>query len=1102
MVGRCKRALAIGAAAAATLAGAAPIDYFPINSQLPPVARISEAFEFTFSPLTFFSPTNITYRLENAPKWLSIDSSSRRLYGTPSDDDVPPGEVVGIPIELVAEDKTGSTTTRPTLVVSRNPPPEVAVPIAEQLPKFGTYIAPSSLHLHPSKPFSFTFAEDTFRTANGNSGLNLYALTGDNTPLPSWISFDSEKLSFSGETPSFESLIQPPQTFTFQLVASDVVGFASVSASFSLVVGSHELTADPSVVKLNATPGKPLVYEDLPDVLKLDKKPVKPEDVKAISALDLPSWLSFDNKTWKLDGTPDSTAESTNITITILDKFTDTLNLTVSIKFGLFVSDLPDLNLVSGSEFSFDLKKYLSNASDITVTVDDDPNAPWAEFNSSSLILSGTVPKPMAAKSESASRVAFKAASKHTSDTETKSMNIHVASTPPSSTISPTPSAEPKDANDEGPNKNLLWLLIIPISLTFIGIIALLFYIRRQRQHRAGVSIHKVSGPIPGSFVFNRPDSPGKGSGYAGRQMLDIGPPRPSNSSISAQNSGASAAVSNQQSSQATSSLVGNPAPHAMMSMYSAARSPAHSDIMETASSWSAGQRSQLSPQVSRTDEVSLLSDTSLGSGDAYIAEARAYSIIRTPRSEVFRSLQVPQNSEPFSIQNTPEIAYTTAERYDSSSDNAVPPAVGYAVRPTPSPRQQQEQDSGLGIRGVGQRLSNLWKRQSGNPVPDERKRQSILSDATGQTTRTSILTSGISGVGEEEATTSTNTVARPTIIHIPSRPGEVRQMSRNSRLGDSSPLFSARSATKSPPNFGLITRSPEPIDESPELPPTLEDPSDPRESDSSWDRLARNSLGIAYKDLIITEPKKAAPGREPLAEVIYEDNWIKHEIDRDLLSPDQWLQPSSTSVNVNMVGIANTSPANTSSELPRLPPTSALATPKGGKAGFEHRPSRNAGNILYHTPSISSRSDGSSSVRTQIAVGSENRALASATPSTENSSWGPPNRPLPETPSSRGPGRVPLADRPNGSSYYNYNPNPSAHSIGTSGIGEGDLPTPKSKKSWKTTRSMKSAKSLRSVWADEDDEDDDVWEDVRPRTIVDDWDDGLDSDGSFAVYI
>ncbi|KAI1762625.1 hypothetical protein GGR53DRAFT_468169 [Hypoxylon sp. FL1150] len=1105
MVERCKRAFAFGAALAATLVGAAPVDYFPINSQLPPVARISRDFEFIFSPLTFSSPTNMTYRLQNGPKWLSIDSSSRRLFGTPGDKDIPPGEVVGVPIDLVAQDKTGSTTTMATLVVSRNPPPQIAVPIAEQLPKFGTYIAPSSLHLHPARPFSFSFAKDTFKTASGKGGLNFYALTGDNTPLPSWISFNNEKLEFSGKTPPFESLIQPPETFSFQLVASDVVGFASVSTTFSLVVGSHELTADPTVVKLNATHGNHLVYDDLPNVLKLDKKPVKPEDVATISASNLPPWLSFDNKTWKLEGTPEPTAESSNITIAVTDKFLDTFNLTVSIRFGLFVSDLPDLNLIPGADFSFDLKKYLSNVSDVMVTLNDDPDAPWAEFNSSSLILSGTVPKPRS-KSASASQISFKAASKQTNDIETKSMNIRVASTSPSPspTPSPTPSTEPTKANDEGPNKNLLWLLVIPILLTFIGIIALLFYIRRQRQQHNRVSIKKVSGPMPGSFVFNRPDGPGKGSGYAERRMLDVGRRRLSNSSISAQNSGASAAVSNQQSSQATSSLVGNPAPHAMMATYSLAKSPAHSDILETRSSWSAGHCNQLSPRgIGATDEVSLLSDTSLGSGDAYIAEARAYSIIRTPRGEAFRGLEVPLSSEPFSIQNTPEIAYTTGGKYDSGSDSAIPPAVGYTVRPTPPLPLPQQSDPGLGIRSVGQRLSNLWKRQSGNPVPEERKRQSILSDATGQTTRTSILTSGISGVGEEEATTST--LARPTIIHIPSRPGEVRQMSRNSRLHESSPRFSVRSATKSPSNFGLMSRSPEPIDESPELPPTLEDPTNPRASDSSWDRLARNSLGIAYKDLIITEPRKVAPGREPLAEVIYEDNWIKHEIDRDLLSPDQWLQPANTSVAANMVGIATTSPANTSSELPRLPPTSALATPKGGKPGFERRPSRNAGATatLYHTPSLSSRSDASSSVRTQIAVGGETRTLASATtPSTEDgSAWGPPNRPLPETPLRGGGGRVPLADRSaNGTSYhYNSNNNNNNNNIHTDTSGAEDTP---SRKSWKTgTRSMKSAKSLRSVWADE--EDDDVWEDMRPpTTFVDDWDDGIDSEGSFAVYI
>ncbi|KAI1389551.1 uncharacterized protein F4822DRAFT_204617 [Hypoxylon trugodes] len=1076
MVVRCKEVFAFGAATlAATFVGAAPVDYFPINSQLPPVARISEAFEFTFSPITFFSSSNITYRLENAPKWLSIDSDSRRLFGTPSDDDVPFGEVVGIPIELVAEDETGSTTANPTLVVSRNPPPIIAIPASKQIPKFGTYIAPSSLHLHPSKPFSFSFDEHTFRTESGDGGLNYYAVSGDNVPLPSWITFDAKSLSFSGKTPPFESLVQPPQTFTFQLVASDVVGFASISLSFSLVVGNHELTADPPVVKLNATHKKPFEYKDLHDVVQIDKKDPKPDDISTIEALDLPSWLSFDNKTWELKGTPDETAESSNITVAVTDKYSDTLNLTISIHFGLFISDLPDLNLKEGDDFSFDLKKYLSNPSDIEVTLEGELEASWTEFNSSSMILSGTVPKLDSAKSATAPRVAFNASSKHTNETEVKSMNIHV-STPNSK--SPKPSGEPTDSDSEDSKKNLLWLLIIPIFLVFIAITLFLFYIRRRRQQPRRP---QVSGPIPGSFIANRPDNRPKNSDQNIKGFVDIGVRR--SDSTSAQDSRASALVSSQQSVQSSSSLSvnGNGVPHAMMAMYSRAKSPEHSVIFETRSSWSAGKRSQASPHgTGRTDEISLLSDTSLGEGDVHIAEAQSYTITRRTQ-DTFRGLDVPMSSEPFSIQNTPEIAYRGDRRYDSGSDEAVPPPVGYAVRP----KSGQQEEPGFSLRGVSKRISNLWKRESVNQTIEEQKRNSMRSNST---TRTSILTSGVSGVGEEEATTSTNVVARPTIIHIPSRPGEVRQVSR--RVSEFSPLFGGRPLTKSPRNFGLTAQPSDPaLDETPEQPPNLDDSINPRDSDTSWDRLARNSLGIAYKDLI-TEPEKTLPP----SNITQEDNWIIHGRN-DLLSPDRWPQ---LNTSVNMVGIARTSPYDTSSELPRLPPTTALVTSKGNGKGMGRRPSRASKiNLLHNTPSTSSRSDGSYVSRDEVLQNSyihrqrmlgEMRALASQTPSPETG-WEAPDRPLPETPTR--PGRTPLASRSN-ESYY--------PPVGGGGQGSGIENVPS--KNWKATRSMKSAKSLRSVWADEDD-DEDAWEDIRPPTTIDGWDDGgVDSNESFAVYI
>ncbi|KAI0012309.1 hypothetical protein F4779DRAFT_84534 [Xylariaceae sp. FL0662B] len=903
-VGRCVLAVSVVATLLATLTHANPLSYFPLNSQLPPVARISQPFSFSFSPLTFSSPLPMTYRLDDAPGWLSIDGPSRRLFGTPRDDDVPPGDVVGIPIALVADDETGSTTANVTLVVSRKQAPTVAVPLSQQLGNFGPYSPPSSLLLHPSKPFSFSFARDTFR-ADADPGLNYYAVSGDNAPLPSWIRFDAANLTFSGETPPFESLVQPPQTFAFQLVASDIVGFASTSIPFSVVVGNHELTADAAVIKLNATQGRPFEYADLPQVLKFDKGPLEADDVATIDALDLPPWLSFDTKTWKLSGTPDSDADSTNVTIAVVDKYTDSLNLTVSIEFAtpIFVTDLPNLNITTGSDLSFDLKRYLFKPSDDKVTIEMQPDEGWAHFDTSTMILSGTVPEIFATPV----RVMFNATSRRTKRTEVKNMNVNIASLSPTSSAQPNPteSTKPQGSDNDASSRNLLWLILLPILLFAIALVILFFYLRRRRLRRNKVPVVEVSAPVPGSFRVNDPENPADNSLHDMRNMVDIGPPPPSDGGASVHDSHAPATSSNLRASQTTSdpnvrdSLV----PHAMAMHARAKKSPENSTIVETRSSWLAGQVGGGSlGKTQRGSEVSLLSDTSIGTGEVHIAITHPSAIDRRSRDGAFPStLEVPmvanssstQATPTFSIQATPEIAYTAGRKYDHSSDDDVPPAVGYTRRQ----RSGLQQESGLGIRGVGNRLSQAWKRGSGSRSSKQQKRSSNLSSSTSQTTRTSILTSGISGTGEEEATTSTNVIAKPTIIHIPSRPGDARQVSR--RTDESTALFGGRSLTKSPRNFGLVDNSPptSAADETPKPPPALRDfTAMSRDSDSSWDRIARNSLGIAYKDLIKPTPKvekTLPPPRSPLVDEREEDNWRVHRRSQDLMSPDLWPHPS-----------------------------------------------------------------------------------------------------------------------------------------------------------------------------------------------------------------
>ncbi|KOS21590.1 Axial budding pattern protein 2 [Escovopsis weberi] len=197
-------------------------------------------FSYSLSPHTFQSTSNVSYSLGDHPDWLSIDSRSGRLYGTPDGDEVPPGEVVGQVLDLIATDDTGSTSTSATLVVSRKQGPSVQIPLAQQITSFGQFSAPSTLLLYPSTEFEYIFDPETFTTPHT---LNYYATSNDSSPLPSWLHFDRDRLRFSGKTPAFKSLTQPPQVFDISLVASNIVGFSGAWVSFSILVLPFVMTA-------------------------------------------------------------------------------------------------------------------------------------------------------------------------------------------------------------------------------------------------------------------------------------------------------------------------------------------------------------------------------------------------------------------------------------------------------------------------------------------------------------------------------------------------------------------------------------------------------------------------------------------------------------------------------------------------------------------------------------------------------------------------------------------------------------------------------------------------------------------------------------------
>lgn len=493
-------------------AWAEPAPSYPFNAQLPPVARIDRLFSYSFSPNTFTSNSNITYSLGHHPSWLSIEKGSRRLYGTPKDDDIPAGEVVGQQFDLIATDSIGSTSMNATVVISRNPPPSVKIPVSQQMDNLGQFSAPSSLLSYPSTEFRYTFDPDTF---GAGTNFSYYASTNDSTPLPAWITFDKQTLTFSGKTPAFESLIQPPQKFDFSLVASDVVGFSGTALSFAIVVGSHKLTTDRPVIQLNATRGSKISYDGLATGIHLDNKAIKPSSLN-VSTENMPSWLSFDAATLVLEGTPTSNDESASFAITIHDSFADVLNIHVraDVGTGLFQSNLNrDIEIQPGDAFNLDLSSYFRDPKDIDVKVDLDPEPGWLHVDG--LKISGNAPKTAKGKF----KMSIKATSKSTDLSESEVLQAAFLSPEKATSSSGSHSSNstmPAGMNSEdAPSHRLnttdiLLATILPILFLTFAIMLIVCVMRRRRHRRTYISSAKhrpkISDPIRFTMRNNESD--------------------------------------------------------------------------------------------------------------------------------------------------------------------------------------------------------------------------------------------------------------------------------------------------------------------------------------------------------------------------------------------------------------------------------------------------------------------------------------------------------------------------------------------------------------------------------------------------------------------
>ncbi|KAI4122506.1 MAG: hypothetical protein LQ347_006475, partial [Umbilicaria vellea] len=497
--------------ALATTAAAVPGIGFPINSQVPPVARTSQMFNFVFSASTFSSSEQtIKYALSGAPDWLHLDSPSRTLSGTPGS-----GNVGAVTFNLVATDPTGSTSMSVTIVISATSGPGLGTPAGEQLSSLSGFSSPDSLFLYPSSALSIEFLSSTFTGTDEKTVY--YALCANNTPLPSWIDFDSDSLSFKGTTPGATSPVQLPINYDIQLTASDVVGFAGAIVEFQLIVGLHEFVFNGSHFMINVTQGSSFSYTELQNDLTLDGKPVQASDL-AQATIDGPSWVYFDAKTFTLSGTPPTSATSQNISINAVDVHGNTANTTILIEVNssskLFQGTLGHVNATIGSAFTYTVSPTLFATSSVQVNVDLGNTSSWLSFDSQKWVIQGQVPNDLGPQRNSLNVTATDGSQSQSQILTVDVVPMDVSSkghttssqtltTRATSTSSSTPKSSASAAGSSGnhiSSQKVAAAVTIPLVVLLGALLVLTCCVRRKKQRKAREAQsplkEKISRPI------------------------------------------------------------------------------------------------------------------------------------------------------------------------------------------------------------------------------------------------------------------------------------------------------------------------------------------------------------------------------------------------------------------------------------------------------------------------------------------------------------------------------------------------------------------------------------------------------------------------------
>ena len=285
---------------------------------------INTQFNFTIPENTFIdidAGDSLTYTatLENGdplPSWLTFNSATHNFSGTPTVENLG-NQNIKVTVKDLSGDEVSDVFV--LTVAKFNSAPIVDRAIADQKATAKT-------------TFNFTIPENTFSDVDLEDTLTYTATLDNGDPLPSWLSFNANELTFSG-TPTNDNV----GSLNIKVTATDPA-FAEISDVFALTIAkaNNPPIVDRAIADQKVTAETTFNFT-IPENTFRD---VDIEDTLIYTAsLDngdpLPSWLSFNPNKRTFSGVPtNNNLGSLNIKVTAKDsvgaEISDVFALTVA----------------------------------------------------------------------------------------------------------------------------------------------------------------------------------------------------------------------------------------------------------------------------------------------------------------------------------------------------------------------------------------------------------------------------------------------------------------------------------------------------------------------------------------------------------------------------------------------------------------------------------------------------------------------------------------------------------------------------------------------------------------------------------------------------